>query len=119
MDLAGSPYREKRAPAVLVDLDPTDGFTTQLFAESFQIQDSLELDSPVRSHSRWVNSWRNLVLFGDRGSSAIWQLAFPKAGLRLFDSNSPSLAAFEDTALDNAQGLVLTPLFLSLSASPL
>lgn len=114
VQLLGSPYRAERSPAVLVDLDPTDGFTTQLFGQYFSISDGghifLEADTPFRTYSRWVNFWRNLEVGGDRGSSAIWQIAFPREAIKLNNNNnleaSPTIGAFQE-ALNDAQGLVM------------
>ncbi len=111
VQLLGSPYRADRSPAVLVDLDPTDGFTTQLFGQYFSIGDGtqifLEADTPFKTYSRWVNFWRNLEVGGDRGSSAIWQIAIPREAVKLNNLiASPTMGAFQE-ALNDAQGLVM------------
>jgi hypothetical protein len=111
VQLLGSPYQIERSPAVLVDLDPTDGFTTQLFAQHLRIQNTsatlLEADAPVKAYSRWINAWRNLEVAGDSGSSAMWQLAFPKESIQFpHMSASPALQSLSE-ALETEQGLVI------------
>jgi len=117
----GSPYRTDHTPAVMVDLDPTDGFTTQLFAQTLRIENAsgllIEANAPVRSHSRWINSWRNLEFVGDRGSSAIWQLAFPKDSLHFKTEASPSLSALAAEA-EAGQGIVMRLCFYLFQHRP-
>jgi len=98
-------------PAVIVDVDPTDAFTSQIFSDIFSITlgdvPLLRAADARRCYSRWLNYWRNLMVEGDRGSSAVWQIALPKAGLTFANSQrSPLLRAFED-AMPRAAGLVV------------
>lgn len=111
VSLQGSPYQGGRSPAVLVDLDPTDGFTTQLFAQSFRLHQGsrilLEANTTTKAHSRWINFWRNLEVGGDRGSSAMWQLAFPGEALTFpGEDGSPALTALHQ-GVEQGQGIVI------------
>ncbi|MFN8531091.1 MAG: hypothetical protein U0670_21010 [Anaerolineae bacterium] len=99
VSLLGSEYYGTRTGAVLVDLDPNDGFTTQMFAEEFRLSlgDNALMTAvlPVKTYSRWVNLWRNLALGGDRGSSAVWHLAFPPESLNYSAVGSPFLTQLQ------------------------
>lgn len=83
--LRGSPYRGGRTGAILVDVDPNDGFTTQLFADQLTLEQAqtplLTATAPIKTYSRNFNFWRNLEIGGDRGASAVWYFAFPAEAL--------------------------------------
>jgi hypothetical protein len=109
--LAGHPYRNGRSSAYLVDTDPTDAFTTQLYSDTFQVVgDShlmLQATGASRGFAQWLNFWRNLSVEGDEGSAAWWQVAFPKTGLQWGDiAGSPGFNALQHN-LKDAQGLVI------------
>lgn len=113
INLLGSQYYDHRFKAVMVDVDPFDAFSTQIYSAVFQLQKGddilLKGNSPTRAFSWWVNLWKNLQAFFDFGSSAVWQLGLPKNGLtfsnRLIDQ-SPALAALRDAAM-SGQGLLV------------
>jgi hypothetical protein len=113
INLLGSQYYDRRFKAVMVDVDPFDAFSTQIYSAVFQLQKGddilLKGNSPTRAFSWWVNLWKNLQAFYDFGSSAVWQLGLPKDGLNFSNraiSHSPALAALHDAAM-SGQGLLV------------
>lgn len=108
---AGNPYRGGRTPAILVDMDPNDGFTTQMIGHQLTVSQNntplITAISQVKAYSRWLNAWRSLELGGDRGAAAFWQFAFPAESLEFQDtSDSPFLAALHEASRQK-QGIVV------------
>jgi hypothetical protein len=112
--ISGDPFKGRRTSAYLVDTDPTDAYTTQLFSGALTIQSIsgliVQATQATRGFSRWLNYWRNLAVGGDTGASAWWQVAFPKAGLEWGSvAASPAVQALqaEMNQSQSTQGLVM------------
>ncbi len=110
VDLAGNKFGDVRTPAIMVDTDPVDAFTSQVFSDAFSVSQNgssvLEGSGNRKAYSYWLNYWRNLAEGGDNGCSAVWQVAIPKENLNLNTANSPFLQALNTAAQAN-QGIVV------------
>jgi hypothetical protein len=100
---------EAGTPPVMVDVDPTGSFGTQIFANGFQIGDqSLGLAAQARSlcFTRWIGV-KNLSNPGFTGAAATWQFAVSNGGVKFYSAaKSPALAALEKAA-GAAEGLMI------------
>lgn len=105
----GSWYHGVRTGAILVDLDPNDGFTTQMIGEEFSLARErdpiMTATSQVKAYSRWLNLWRNLQLGGDRGSAAVWQIAFPPESLAFQDTSASPFLTYLHQASGDGYGI--------------
>ena len=110
VDLAGNKFGDVRTPAIMVDTDPVDAFTSQIFSDAFSVSQNgtalLDGSGNRKAYSYWLNYWRNLMEGGDNGCSAVWQIAIPKANLNLNTANSPFLQALNAGA-NAGQGIVI------------
>lgn len=110
VDLAGNKFGDVRTPAIMVDTDPVDAFTSQIFSDAFNVsKNSTSLLAGTgnrKAYSYWLNYWRNLAEGGDNGCSAVWQVAIPKANLNFDTTGSPFLQALSSAA-NTGQGIVV------------
>src|ERR1043166_388504 len=91
-------------PGKLVDLDPRNANTSQVFFDRFSVgADPTPIVTAPRSqrmHSRFLNFARNLNTNKDPRiqlagiGGVVWQTAFPTASLRIRAKGSPLLTAF-------------------------
>lgn len=110
VDLAGNKFGDVRTPAIMVDTDPVDAFTSQIFSDAFSVSQNgsslLDGSGNRKAYSYWLNYWRNLAEGGDNGCSAVWQVAIPKENLNFNTANSPFLQALSSAA-QAGQGIVV------------
>ena len=125
--------RPQRVPAVMVDVDPKDSYSTQIFCDAFRIgapdpqkpfsdppQMGFFADSISRGHSTQVNLWRNLAIpMSQHGASANFYHNLPKEALRFYgDDQSPSLKLLKQAA-EQGQGLVVRyAVYLFMQTAP-
>ena len=119
--IAGNAWGDSATPAIIVDCDPTSDFSSQMFIPSFTVgtgaagavgfsaQSNDQVAIP-RTHSRWLDQFRNLAEFPDACFAATWQLPLPNGTLAFApgagSSSSPALAALA-AAAQAGQGLVV------------
>ena len=88
--------------AVMVDVDPTGSFGTQIFMGGFSLGDQtlgLRSRNPLTTYSRWLHFGRNPNFGGFTGAAATWQLAIPNADLAFLGAaKSPALAELQNRA---------------------
>ncbi|HUQ06366.1 MAG TPA: hypothetical protein VM261_27875 [Kofleriaceae bacterium] len=114
--IAGNAWGDATTPAIIVDADPTSDFSSQMFIPSFTVgtatgtsgfaaQSNDQVAVP-RTHSRWLDQFRNLAEFPDACFAATWQLPLPTGTLAFTPGSSPALAAMA-AAAQAGQGLVV------------
>lgn len=111
VNIGGNLWGDSRTPAIIVDIDPTSDFSSQMFVPYFNVGSGLVAESNdqtsiPRTHSHWLDQFRNLAVFPDATFAATWQLALPNATLAIDGSSSPALQALA-TAAQAGQGLVV------------
>lgn len=87
--------------AKMVDVNPFNQFTTQVFAGSLSVKADNKVlfraSKPSVSHSYFVTFWRNLKATRDFGASACFQFSFPHNEIEISeDSASPVLKKFKE-----------------------
>ena len=102
---------EAGTPPVMVDVDPTGSYGTQIFSNGFQVGgQTLGLLAQARSvcFTRWIGL-RNLSpsITGFTAAAATWQFGVPTSAVTFFGADkSPALAALEKQAA-SAAGLMI------------
>ncbi|MBT4838924.1 MAG: hypothetical protein HON94_16420 [Methylococcales bacterium] len=133
--------RPERIPAVMVDVDPKDSYSTQIFCDGFRLGQTSSAGSPPpfndeptfgffsdqisRGHATQMNPWRNLAIaMSQHGASATFYHNIPKAGLKFFNQDgdkkivSPALEALEKAAMMGKGLVVRYTVYLFLQTSP-
>ncbi len=96
-------FNAQTVPGKLVDVDPTCFWSSQYFADTFQLGNAAAgegFSAPVGipSHSRWINLSRNYNTTGEiiiaGGISCVWQTAFSKEDINWFNAN-PAAGSFQ------------------------
>lgn len=123
--IAGNAWGDDTTPAIIVDLDPTSDFSSQMFIPRFAVGDggasaagadlgprliaqSTDQVAIPRTHARWLDQFRNLAMFPDATFAATWQLPLPAGTLTFADAGSPAVAALAAAATaPGAAGLVV------------
>lgn len=112
--ILGNSWGDAATPAIIVDIDPTSDFSSQIFAAQVAVGGA-ELGVTAttnaqaaipRTHSHWLDLARNPAVFPDATFAATWQLALPNGVLAFAPGASPAVAALRDAAAA-AQGLVV------------
>lgn len=112
--IAGNQWGDDATPAIIVDLDPTSDFSSQMFIPSFTVGGAAagfaattnEQAGIPRTHAHWLDQFRNLTTFPDACFAATWQLALPNATLAFTPGASPALGELA-AAAKASQGLVV------------
>lgn len=114
--ILGNTWGDQPTPAIIVDIDPTSDFSSQIFAAQVAIggaglgvtaTTNAQTNLP-RTHSRWLDLARNPSMFPDATFAATWQLALPNATLAFTPGGSGALAELAKAA---AAGLGLVVRF--------
>lgn len=116
VNLLGNAWGDGPTPAIIVDIDPTSDFSSQIFAAQLTVGDAaLGIDATTtaqaaipRTHSHWLDLARNPAVFPDATFAATWQLALPNGVLGFTPGASPAVAALQAAA---AKGLGLVVRF--------
>jgi hypothetical protein len=114
--LLGNTWGDQPTPAIIVDIDPTSDFSSQIFAAQLAVggggpgltATTSATAALPRAHSRWLDLTRNPAVFPDATFAATWQLALPNATLAFTATGSPAIAALAEAA---AAGLGLVVRF--------
>jgi hypothetical protein len=115
--LLGNQWGDGATPAIIVDIDPTSDFSSQIFAAQlgvggsgattpgFTATTNAQTAIP-RTHSHWLDLARNPAVFPDATFAATWQLALPNGTLAFAPGASQAVKDLQ-TAAAAAQGLVV------------
>lgn len=112
--LLGNLWGDDATPAIIVDIDPTSDFSSQIFCAQVNVGSTAlgitatanDQASIPRTHSHWLDLARNPAVFPDATFAATWQLALPNGVLAFAAGASPAVAALQ-AAAQAAQGLVV------------
>jgi hypothetical protein len=114
--IAGNQWGDSATAPLIVDIDPTSDFSSQMFLASFAVGSanqgfaatSNDQVAIPRTHSHWLDLSRNLAMFPDASFAATWQIALPNGTLAFTPGSSPALAELAAAA---AAGLGLVARF--------
>lgn len=105
-------FNLQNVPGKLVDVDPTCFWSSQFYADTFQLGNKAAgagFSAPVKypSHSRWINLNRNYNTTGEiiiaGGISCVWQTGLHKEDLEFFN-DSPAPGSFQAQLQEGLQG---------------
>ncbi len=112
--ILGNLWGDDATPAIIVDIDPTSDFSSQIFLAQLGVGSAAlgltalgnDQFAIPRTHSHWLDLARNPAVFPDATFAATWQLALPNGVLSFAASASPAVAALASAAAAG-QGLVV------------
>ncbi|MCE9576348.1 MAG: hypothetical protein K8W52_24585 [Deltaproteobacteria bacterium] len=109
----GNSWGDTPTAPIIVDIDPTSDFSSQMFLAQFTVGSAQAGFSATaneqafipRTHSHWLDLARNVAMFPDATFAATWQLALPNDTLAFTPGDSKAIDALA-TAARGGLGLV-------------